>query len=684
MAYLIVEDFKAGLDRRKSILTAPAGSLWTARNGHITRGGEFEKRKAFVAKYALPAGTFGCQAAAGQLYVFGSGAAPGGMPARVNYQQLAHPTAVAMTGVLFAENFNGKIYAIASYADGSIYHFYNGARVTDWDAISTGISSNAAIANRLALLIDADPAYVASSSGSVVTISAQVPGVAFTIAQTAVNGGATNDQSITLAQVQANQAAVAGAYATGGFTVASGSTGGGNSVLAVTVNGVDILGVAVPFNGTAAQTASDVASAINTKASSPEYTATAVGAAVTIQAATIGAGPNGFVVAATGGGNVTISGVTNMAGGVTAVAAQEQIHTATIGGTFEAADKFTITIDGKGFVTTGAAPGMGTVARTLNSKVYSVAQSLLEFCALNTPGTWTGTGSGNINMANQDAGSEALTALGIYNGQLVIFARQSCQIWSMDTDPANNKPVQVLPRIGTFAPASVVGYGDSDVFFLSDTGVRSLRIRAGSSTAIASLADVGTSIDPIVIEALQGASEATANAAAAVVDPVDGRYMLAIGGIIYVFSYFPGAKISAWTTYEPGFTVQNWAVIGKRVYCRAGDTIYLYGGDSGTTYDSSQAELVLPYLSASSPATFKDGSALDAALEGQWDVFLGTNPSFPDAREIIARVDRATFALQSIPLVGYGPHFGLRFVNEAAGYARISNAIIHYQSNEAS
>lgn len=110
------------------------------------------------------------------------------------------------------------------------------------------------------------------------------------------------------------QARTAEVLAAGTVTLATGAAG---SVNTVTVNGVDILGAAVPFNATLNQTASDVAAQINRNKSSPDYTATAAGAVVTIQALRgTGAGPNGYVVSAT---LTTLTATyANMAGGVAA------------------------------------------------------------------------------------------------------------------------------------------------------------------------------------------------------------------------------------------------------------------------------------------------------------------------------------------------------------------------------
>lgn len=95
-------------------------------------------------------------------------------------------------------------------------------------------------------------------------------------------------------------------------TVTLGAAGG--SIASVTVNGVVITSGAVAFNTDLTTTAAALAANINAFTSTPDYTATASGAIVTIKAKPgTGANPNGYVV------SVSISGmtatVTNMAGG---------------------------------------------------------------------------------------------------------------------------------------------------------------------------------------------------------------------------------------------------------------------------------------------------------------------------------------------------------------------------------
>ena len=103
--------------------------------------------------------------------------------------------------------------------------------------------------------------------------------------------------------------------ASGNLTLLTGAAG---SVNTLTVNGVDVLGAAMPFDVSLTQTAADIAAQINNFHGFTEYVASASGAVVTLTALPgTGASPNGFVVAAT---YTTITGSTaNLTGGVAAV-----------------------------------------------------------------------------------------------------------------------------------------------------------------------------------------------------------------------------------------------------------------------------------------------------------------------------------------------------------------------------
>lgn len=101
----------------------------------------------------------------------------------------------------------------------------------------------------------------------------------------------------------------------GSVTLTGGTSG---SVGSLTVDGVDILGAAVPYNTSLNQTAADVAGQCESFRGAVEYEVSASGAIITITARPgTGTTPNGFVVAST---TTTLTKTdANMAGGVAAV-----------------------------------------------------------------------------------------------------------------------------------------------------------------------------------------------------------------------------------------------------------------------------------------------------------------------------------------------------------------------------
>ena len=108
--------------------------------------------------------------------------------------------------------------------------------------------------------------------------------------------------------------------ATGTVTLTGGAAG---SVDTITVDGVNIMSGAVSFTTNLATTATAVASNINAHTSTPEYTAVAVGAVITISAASgAGSTPNGFEVLATA--TTITTSTTDMTGGSFALTSSPQ------------------------------------------------------------------------------------------------------------------------------------------------------------------------------------------------------------------------------------------------------------------------------------------------------------------------------------------------------------------------
>ena len=693
MGTIWVKEFTGGLDTRRLPETTPGGVLIRATNGHITRGGEFEKRAAFVPTYTLPAGTIGLANTRTGLVVFGHAASPT-MPSGVAYQRLQHPDgATALAEVASYDLYDGKIYAVGVFADGSVYHFYNGTRVTDWfdgrarasfRVLSGGTTSAAAARGTFTVtggtsgsgneitnitvggvsVISGAVAHTGDNSTTAAAIATAVNGFTSSPDYTATSTGAQVTITAAVAGAAANGRTivpvVAGDVTVGGVTnLASGADATTSNLAALLVNGVPAITSAVAWTGTAEGTAAAIASAITTAITSPEYTATSVGDSVNIVASLAGAAANGRVVALTVASGLVLN--------TTSVA---------LANGADSADAFT----------------PGTFVRTVKSKLYSVSDSLLHFSGIQAPTNWTtdAPGAGFINMATQNSGSELLTAVARYQNLLAVFSAEVVQIWFVDPDPNLNTVSQVLSNTGTACPQSVTQFGDSDVFYLDESGLRSLRARDSSNAAATT--DIGVPIDDIIVAKLQTLTSAERQRVVGLINPVDKRFWLILKDQVFVFSFYQNAKVSAWTTYDLSvtsaglttpFTAQHAVVLGRRVFLRGGNVIYAYGGMGATlTYDQTEAEAWLPYLDANRPTAHKDWEGIDVALTGLWEVRAAMQPIDLDASEVIARVYQTTYNMHRLPFGHSSSHVSLRLVSKDTGPAVLSALAVHFAGEE--
>ena len=710
MPYILVEDFKGGIDTRRTVVTSVPGSCVTLTNAHITRGGEIEKRRAFKLWATLPADTHGLAAGGGRVFVFGSAntTLASTLPPSLSYVRFQHSdTSTAMTDILGLDFFEGTVYASAQFADGVIYHY--------WDEYV----GSATPTNRI------DDWYEARARTS------------FT-----VTGGTAT-----------------GTAATATFTVTGGTSNPGNQLTYLRINDVDILDGPILHTGSNDTTADAIEAAIDAKTSSPNYTASVSGAAVTITAATAGTSQNGLVLTSEVGGDFTKSQSASLSGGVdnaitditvdgvsiiddpilwetshsnTATKIRDEINKTHTDPEWEATSvesSSTVNIiaytrgestaehalyDDKAVVITKTgnfaftpspqpantdAPipvgnpvnySPGGFVRAFDGKMHSLSDSRWHQSKIGDPTDWISTSDGAdmTNLSNHSRGSEELMAIAPYFENLAIFGQDAVQIWFNDPDPALSSRVQILNNTGTVASKSVVEIGDSDVFYLSRSGIRSLKSRDSSNSAF--VGDIGNPIDDLVVTDI-GVNVDTTKGACGVVDPRDGRYLLAIGSKVYVFSYFPSSKVSAWSIYEHGFTDSNgdtepitdWAFDGTELLCRAGDKIYSLGGEGNDEYDDSVVTVQLPFLDATKPATTKMWSGLDAVCSSDWVISVGTDPTDITLYETAATINKSTYGMGRVGLSSTSSHIALRMVNSSSEAATLGNIAVHYELNEA-
>lgn len=686
MPYYYIENFESGLDTRKSVFTAPAGSLRKLVNGHITRGKEIERRKLFANFADLPAGTFGLHSLQGRVIVFGSGAEPAGLPPQVQYQRLQAAGGGDMTKLHTAVNFDGLIYAIAEYDTGAIHHFYDGTLVSDWDDLAGDtLGSELSVNRELARRVSAGEGFRVDTQGAS-TLYTGEPGVSFSMSVTS---------NMTYSLIQSAVAAQAEVLATGSFDITGGGPGQTfNTIGAVTVDGADLLGSPVDFVTDNATTAQVVADRVNSYVTA--YSASASGATVTIEAPLgTGADANGRDLEVDTNGDVTVGSVQDFSGGADPVPAVPQISKTTVD-SYTKTDAYTVTVDSTDYTILGFASAVAKTAVALKGKLYAPTLQFVYFSGYTDNGTlfvpdptvWIDDGgtttdfTGFINLADQHETQGDAIGVAVYQDKLAAFTEDSVQLWSVDDDQDLNALYQVLSNIGCSAPGSIVEYGDVDIFFLSESGLRSLRARDSSN--LASTNDVGASIDADLGEYRASISGQEVADARAILEPRDSRYLLAIGSRVYVFSNFPGSQVSAWSTYEVDEAddpIEGWVSAKGRLYARSGDEVLLYGGASGEEYSAEYTtEVETPFMDSENPAGLKQAEGMDAGVIGTWGVYLRTEPTNPDEEEQLAVLSGATYGShQRIGAAGTSTHFGLRLMCDDAGPALLANLIFHYR-----
>lgn len=697
MGTIWVREFKGGLDANRIAETAPGGTLIKGEECHIDRGGQVAKRPKFDPTYTLPAGaTKNLAATLSSLYAFGSGDPPA-MPAGVRYQRLQHPDgATPLSRVLSYDLYAGLIYAVAEFADGGRFHFYNGVLIGEWFdgrarasfTISLGaggssldtllvngvdilggavawVTSDIVTAALIAAAINTEastPDYTATVDNATIHISAVDPGVAangLLVTYTATTLGVTPASSFPLTGGVDTTNAV---QAVGSLTVTGGTDDVANKITALTVNGVDILGAAVQWTLDNSTTAAAIASQINSFTSTPDYTAISAEGVVTITASDSNASVNGLPLVPTLIGNFAVGSLQAMSGGVAAQAVYVP----------------------------------GTFAKTIGSRAMSVSGPNLNGSGIKNPTVWTtdAVGAFFIDMSQQTSGAETLTALAEYQGFVAVFAERVTMIWLIDSDPNNNKKQQTLKNTGTSCPRSVTQFGDSDLFYLDESGVRSIRARDASNAAATT--DMGTPIDKLITAKLSALSDSDRQKVVGLINPQDKRFWLVFPDQIFVFTLFEGVKISAWTTYTPfyfdaggnkvAFAIDDVAVMKRRVYLRGGDQIFCFGGvTTGTATDATQAVAWTPFLDGESPTVSKEWEGVDTAVRGTWEVSAGMLPTEAglEVDEVIARVTDTTFNGEAVPLKGKSTHISLRFVSQGEGDATLSSCLVRFKSDKA-
>lgn len=246
-----------------------------------------------------------------------------------------------------------------------------------------------------------------------------------------------------------------------------------------------------------------------------------------------------------------------------------------------------------------SANSLPSFCTTFKNRVYLGAVNQVNFSDNGDPTGWEqqNPGAGEILYLSYFGGNDFVKSISQLQGRLVIVARRSVQIWTVDADPANFALVQEMDNIGTNGPESAQNLGDFDVIILDDTGYRSLRTR--EVTLNAYVDDIGTPIDEFVQADLAAVG---ASGAKSVVEPTTKNLWEFLNGKIYVLSRHPGSKIQAWSVYSPTFQANAGTQSGGGSF-NIGGSLTISGLTAGQHYNITMGNATSANYGGSSPQT---------------------------------------------------------------------------------
>lgn len=429
------------------------------------------------------------------------------------------------------------------------------------------------------------------------------------------------------------------------FDVTAGTTGGSNAVTRINVNGVDVLGATVLWATSHVATAAAIAAQINAYASVPEYSATSIGATVIIRAAAgSGSTPNGFDVDVVTTGDVVVSTEVPMANG------------------------------------RAGSPVPGDFVRTVDTKMYSPSDTLLNFSSIDGPLYWNTDrdGAGFVDLSRTSAGSEDLTTCEVFLDKLAVFARKAIQIWNVEADDTNNARVQTLLDVGTDSRNGVAQFRGTDVFFRDrQRGILAI-VPSGANDQLARIEDVGLPIKKTLKDYEATLLTEQLQDAICFVEPGAARFWCVVGNYVFVYSWHQEDGVSGWTYFDVGFQIEHYAIAAGRLYVRSGNAIYLYGGANDDEYPPADVgEMTFAAFRASAPERVKGFAGVDFGLEGDWEATWYSGPRDTVGR-VIARPYRETFDDGEIPISELSSNPVLKLKRKSTGYARVCQLIVHY------
>lgn len=257
----------------------------------------------------------------------------------------------------------------------------------------------------------------------------------------------------------------------------------------------------------------------------------------------------------------------------------------------------------------------------IGQKIYAASGGNVRFSAVSLPRNWTLAGdAGFLPSGIHAAGQDTVTALGEFNGQLVVFFSDSIQVWTADPDPAKNALQSTVDNVGTaYSKTPISAF--RELMFLAQQGFRSVGVILLSSTFSVQENDVGSQIDPIRSEIL------VTDDPISVYYPDLGQVWFINGSRVYQYSFSKNQKLTAWAINDFPFSFSDAAVLAGALYLRSGNDVYRVDqtvfADDGLV---PLCEVEMYYQDSQSPGILKMFTGFDGVVSGSPDISFRFDP----------------------------------------------------------
>lgn len=264
-------------------------------------------------------------------------------------------------------------------------------------------------------------------------------------------------------------------------------------------------------------------------------------------------------------------------------------------------------------------------------RIFAINGETVRYCAAGNPRDWTtANDAGFLPVGLRQGTKEGCTAVGTFQEKLVVFFRESSQLWSVAVDPASNEFVKRIPGIGIDdAPLSVDEFA-LDLCFLSPYGVRSMTVAQNVDRIDDT--DLGVPVDPLVVADIAiAASQPNRVQTFGVWINEIGQYWLVMDAgatsKVWAYSFSRSSKIACWSEYTFPFKFTGVATLTGKVYLRtAGELYSLSAASHIDDIHLIGVEVQMAFQDAKSPGVGKQFYGMDAVFEGSPDVSFKFNP----------------------------------------------------------